>query len=81
MGLFVLPISFALITIGPRYLPSPEVGLLMLLETVLGTLWVWLVLSEEPPLLTVIGGVVVLATLAGHSAYQLRWSRRVAGSP
>ena len=81
MGLFVLPVSFALITLGPRYLPAPEVGLLMLLETVLGTLWVWLVLSEEPPLLTVVGGIVVLATLAGHSAYQLHRNRRAARPP
>ncbi len=81
MGLFVLPVSFALITLGPRYLPAPEVGLLMLLETVLGTLWVWLVLSEEPPLLTVVGGIVVLATLAGHSAYQLYRNRRAARPP
>ena len=50
----------------------------MLLETVLGPLWVWLVLSEEPPLLTVVGGAVVLATLAGHSAYQLHRNRAAA---
>ena len=81
MGVFVLPISFALITLGPRYLPAPEVSLLMLLETVLGPLWVWLVLSEEPPLLTVVGGAVVLATLAGHSAYQLTRDRGAARAP
>ena len=81
MGLFVLPLSFGLITLGPRYLPAPEVALLMLLETVLGPLWVWLVLSEEPPLLTVIGGAVVLVTLAGHSAYQLYLNRPSARAP
>ena len=81
MGVFVLPLSFGLITLGPRYLPAPEVALLMLLETVLGPLWVWLVLSEEPPLLTVIGGAVVLVTLAGHSAYQLYRNRPAARAP
>ena len=81
MGLFVLPVSFGLITLGPRYLPAPEVALLMLLETVLGPLWVWLVLNEEPPLLTLVGGGIVLATLAGHSAYQLRRSRPAAPLP
>ena len=75
MGLFILPISFALITLGPRYLPAPEVGLLMLLETVLGPFWVWLLLSEESPLLTVVGNALVSATLAGHSAYQLHRNR------
>ena len=81
MGVFVLPISFGLITLGPRYLPAPEVALLTLLETVLGPLWVWIVLSEEPPLLTVIGGAVVLVTLAGHSAYQLHRNRPAARAP
>lgn len=67
MGLVVVPISFALITVGPRYLPAPEVGLLMLLETVLGPIWVWLVISEYPGDLALVGGAVVIATLAGHT--------------
>ena len=81
MGLVVLPISFALITLGPRHLPAPEVSLLMLVETVLGPFWVWLVLREEPPTFTLIGGAVVLATLGGHSVYQLRRNRLPARSP
>lgn len=67
MGLFVAPISFALITSGPRYLPAAEVGLLMLLETVLGPLWVWLAIDEYPGDLALVGGGIVVATLAGHA--------------
>lgn len=67
MGLVVVPVSFALITIGPRYLPAPEVGLLMLLETVLGPLWVWLVIGEYPGDLAMLGGGLVILTLAGHA--------------
>ncbi len=72
MGLFVVPVSFALITLGPRYLPAPEVSLLLLLETVLGPLWVWLVIGEAPGPLALAGGAVVVATLAAHSALALR---------
>jgi drug/metabolite transporter (DMT)-like permease len=68
MGLVVVPVSFALITVGPRYLPAAEVGLLMLLETVLGPLWVWLVLQEYPGDLALAGGALVVLTLAGHAA-------------
>ncbi|MPZ10080.1 MAG: EamA family transporter [Kiloniellaceae bacterium] len=68
MGLVVVPVSFALITLGPRYLPAAEVGLLMLLETVLGPLWVWLVLGEHPGELALAGGALVVLTLAGHAA-------------
>ena len=67
MGLFVAPVSFALITAGPRYLPAAEVGLLMLLETVLGPLWVWLIIGEYPGDLALIGGGIVVLTLAGHA--------------
>jgi len=67
MGLVVVPLSFALITLGPRYLPAAEVGLIMLLETVLGPFWVWLAIGEYPGDLALVGGALVVATLAGHS--------------
>ncbi len=76
MGFVVAPISFALITIGPRYLPAPEVSLLLLIETVLGPLWVWLVIAEKPSPLSLIGGAVVVTTLLLHSLYGLRRYRR-----
>jgi drug/metabolite transporter (DMT)-like permease len=63
LGLLVIPISFTLLTIGPRYLPAPEVGLFLLLEAVLGPYWVWIVINEHPGDMTVIGGAVVLGTL------------------
>ncbi len=44
LGIVVLPISFAMITLSPRYLQAPEVSLILLIETVLGPVWVWLVL-------------------------------------
>jgi drug/metabolite transporter (DMT)-like permease len=71
MGLFVVPVSFALISLGPRYLPAAEVSLLLLLETVLGPLWVWLALGETPGPWALAGGAVVVATLAVHSALAL----------
>lgn len=75
LGLFVLPVSFGLITIGPRYISAPEVSLIMLLETFLGPLWVWLVLAEQPGTNTLLGGFLVLTTLAGHSIINLRGAR------
>jgi drug/metabolite transporter (DMT)-like permease len=71
MGFVIAPLSFALITIGPRYLPAPEVSLLLLVETVLGPFWVWLVISEKPGVLSLIGGAVVVVTILIHSLYGL----------
>ena len=46
MGLVMLPVALGLIALGPRLIPAPEVGLLILLESILGPLWVWLVVGE-----------------------------------
>lgn len=67
LGLVMLPVAFTLITLGPRYLPAPEVSLLLLLETVLGPFLVWLFLDETPDGLALLGGGIVVTTLLLHS--------------
>jgi drug/metabolite transporter (DMT)-like permease len=74
MGAVVLPISFGLVTLGPRYLPAPEVGLILLLETVLGPLWVWLVLDEGVSAQVLTGGAIVVFALLIHSIRGLQVS-------
>lgn len=77
LGLVVIPTATGLIAQGPRYLPAAEVSLLVLLETVLGPLWVWLLLGETPTAEAFLGGAVVLAALAWHSVAGLRRNRAV----
>jgi drug/metabolite transporter (DMT)-like permease len=72
MGIYMVPLGTTLMYIGPRYIPAPEVGLLLLLETILGPLWVWLVLAEAPGDLTLIGGAIVVSTLAINTVWRLR---------
>ena len=72
----VVPVSFLLICTGPRYLPAPEVGLLLLLETILGPLWVWLVLAETPSGTSLVGGAIIIATLAINAWLALAGERR-----
>ena len=72
LGLVILPVSSALITLGPRYLPAPEVGLIMLLETLLGPLWVWLVIREVPSIETLIGGALILVALTWMTIEAIR---------
>lgn len=76
--LVVVPISFALITQAPRYITAPEVSLIMLLETILGPIWVWLAVGIAPTSHAIAGGAVLLATLAVHAWWRLR---RVGASP
>lgn len=73
-GALIIPLSFALITIGPKLITPAEVSLIMMLETVLGPFWVWLVLSEQPAFMTVVGGAVVLLAVLGHTSFSMRRS-------
>lgn len=65
-GMVVLPVSFFFLAIGPSLITPAEVSLYMLLETIFGPLWVWLAGYEAPPLIALIGGVILIFTLAGH---------------
>lgn len=75
-GLVVLPLGFGLLAVAPRYIPAPEVGLITLLETILGPLWVWMVVAEQPNARAIIGGAIVVGTLATNSYLGLKASRR-----
>ena len=65
-GLFILPISFMALTAATRFTRAANVSLFMLLETVLGPVWVWLGTGERPGLLTVCGGVIVVLSLTAY---------------
>ena len=74
LGLILLPVSFILLTRAPIYISAPEVSLIILLETIIAPIWVWLAIKEEPPLATLIGGGIIIVALAIH-AIQSRNSR------
>jgi drug/metabolite transporter (DMT)-like permease len=77
MGVYMLPIGSALMYIGPRHIPAAEVGLLLLLESILGPVWVWLALGEEPGSRTLIGGAIVILTLAINTVWALMHPAKV----
>ena len=72
VGVLIVPVAFGLIATGPRYIPAPEVALLLLLQTVLGALWVWMAVGEAPHGATLVGGLMLIAVLALHSVATLR---------
>lgn len=76
LGLVVLPLSHALIAMGPRWLPASEVGLLMLLEAVLGPLWAWIGIGQAPSGQTLFGGAIILAALTVNAAVGMAAERR-----
>lgn len=72
LGLLILPVSFGLLTAAPIYLSAAEVGLVVLLETVLGPLWVWLVIGEKPSDYALLGGAIVIGALVMNFALKRR---------
>jgi drug/metabolite transporter (DMT)-like permease len=75
--LFIVPAGVTLLQRGPLYLPAAEVGLLLLLEVVVGTLWLWWILSERPTTLGFIGGGLVIGTLVVKGLYERRLEQRL----
>ena len=61
LGLLFLPVSFTLISRAPKYLPAAEVGLILLLEAVLGSLLAWAVIAQTPSAPTLLGGAIISA--------------------
>jgi len=72
MCVMCVAIPFVLVTIAPRFITGAEVNLFFLLETILGPIWVWLVVKEQPSLETILGGSVIILTIAIHSFLALK---------
>ena len=72
MCVMCVAIPFVLVTIAPRFIPAAEVNLFFLLETIIGPIWVWLIIKEQPSFETILGGAVIVATIAFHSFLKLR---------
>jgi drug/metabolite transporter (DMT)-like permease len=71
MGTLQLGLGLFLFMRGAPGLRAAQVGLLSLLEVILGPVWVWLALGELPSPLALAGGAVVLAAVAAHTASNL----------
>lgn len=71
-GALVLPLSFFCLSLASRHTAAANVSLLLLLETVLGPMWVWLAIGEGPSMQMLLGGAIVISSLSTY----LLWSRR-----
>ena len=65
-------LPFVLVTIAPRFIAAAEVNLFFLLETIIGPIWVWLVIKEQPTPETILGGLIIIITIAIHSFLKIK---------
>ena len=71
-----IALSTCLLTLGPRYLSSVEVSLLILLESVLAPLLVWSMIGEDPGRWAIFGGALVIGALLISNIVALRRKSR-----
>ena len=61
--LIILWIGIVLVTWGATYMPAAEVSILVLVESVLGPIWPWLLLGEAMPFSEIMGGLLILGSV------------------
>ena len=81
LGLIQMTLGLSFYLYALRLLPAAQVTLIALLEPVLGPIWVWLIMGEEPAFATIVGGSIVLGALALNIALGLRFGTRQAAQP
>jgi drug/metabolite transporter (DMT)-like permease len=67
-GTCQLGLGLVFLTLGMRRVPATKAALIGLLDVPLAPFWVWLVFSEVPPTLTLVGGAVVMAAVLWNMA-------------
>ena len=76
MGWVQFGIDFMCFTIATRYIMASEVALFALTESILGPIWVWYGVGEQPSLLTFIGSGIVLLCVSSYCIVGIRDERR-----
>jgi drug/metabolite transporter (DMT)-like permease len=72
MCIMCVALPFVMVTIAPRFIPAEEVNLFFLLETIIGPIWVWLIIKEQPSIEVLQGGAVIIITIAIHSFMKIK---------
>ena len=76
MGVLCVFLPMTLLTLAPRYIPAYEVEIFFVLETILGPIWVWLIVHEQPSNKTIIGGICIILIILAHTLSELIKSRK-----
>ena len=63
LGITQLGIGFICITIGSKSTPAAAIGVLMLIEAILGPVWAWMFLQEIPPESVFFGGAIIILAI------------------
>ncbi|MGF1626782.1 MAG: DMT family transporter [Alphaproteobacteria bacterium] len=70
-----LGLGMAVFVTGARLIPAAHSALTGMLETILGPLWVWLALAEQPGPLVLVGGAIVITSVLANTLVSLHHGR------
>lgn len=76
IGVLQNGIGQSMIAAGSREVPVSQMSLLCLIEVVLGPIWVYLAVGEQMSTYTMIGGAVIVATIAADALGGIRRAAR-----
>ena len=71
-GALVIGAGIFMLTIGAKSVPAAEIIVLSMSEVVLASIWVWLAFGEVPSVLTLVGGAIVLGSIAAQASIGMR---------
>ena len=77
MGAFQVGLGFLLITVGSRYIPPHRAALYVLLEPILAPIWAWIGIGEKPPIIELVGGLIVFSFVAWRLIDQFIGKERI----
>lgn len=72
MGAGIMGLGMTLYTVAGRVVPAAEIGILSLVEVMLGPIWVWLVLGETTTRGTLFGAAILLAAIGFNALTGVR---------
>ena len=75
-GLFILPISYICLINSVKYISSVESNLMLLLETGLAPIWLYLFNIEKSSLITIIGLIIILVLLSINSLISIKYDNK-----
>jgi DME family drug/metabolite transporter len=68
LGVFQIALAYIFLVHGVRRVSALEVSLLVLLEPVLSPVWAWLIHSEQPTALALLGGAIIVVATGVYTA-------------
>lgn len=77
MGCLQFGIGFWCFTVASRYIMASEVALFSLTESILGPIWVWIGVGEQPSWLTLVGSAIVLVSVVAYCINGIRIEREL----